>query len=251
MNSQNWKATVDLENKRALITGASKGMGEAITERLTSEGVKIFLTARDEKLLEKLTSDLSVKGADVDFAPADLTDDPQLEMMFARAIEFLGGIDILINNAGIGIKGNVAGMDVADWDRMLAINLRAAFLLSRLAAGEMMRQKSGYIINIGSGASQTPIAGYAGYCATKYGLLGFSESLGLELREHNIKVSIILPGSTATYFGGSSPDDKTMSKPGILRPKDVADSVLYLLKQSDIAWTSVMNLKPLNLKKAR
>jgi 3-oxoacyl-[acyl-carrier protein] reductase len=242
---------VDLENKRALITGASRGMGAAIAERLASEGARVFLTARDERLLEKLISDLSAIGADVDFAPADLRDDLQLERVFARGIEFLGGIDVLVNNAGIGIKGNVASMDVADWDRMFAINLRAAFLLSRLATGEMMRQKSGYIINIGSGASQTPIAGYAGYCASKYGLLGFSESLGLELREHNIKVSIILPGSTATYFGGSSPDDKIMSKPGILRPKDVADSVLYLLKQSDIAWTSVMNLRPLNLKRAQ
>ena len=241
---------MDLKNKRALITGASKGMGAAIARGLVSEGIKIFLTARDEEFLKRLTSELSRQGADVNFALADLADDLQLEKMFARGLEFLGGIDILINNAGIGIKGSVASMDIADWDKMFAVNLRAAFLLARLAAREMMQQKSGCIINVGSGASQTPIAGYAGYCATKYGLLGFSESLGLELREHNIKVSIIMPGSTATYFGGGSPDDKTMSKPGILRPKDVADSVLYLLKQSDIAWTSVMNLRPLNLKKA-
>ena len=226
-------------------------MGAAIAERLASKGIKIFLTARDETSLKRLTSNLSGNGADIDFAHADLADDSQLDRMFAGGLEFLGGIDILINNAGIGINGNVAGMEVADWDRMYAVNLRAAFLLSRLAAREMMRQKSGYIINIGSGASQTPIAGYAGYCATKYGLLGFSESLGLELREQNIKVSIILPGSTATHFGGGSPQDKMTLKPGILRPEDVADSVLYLLKQTDIAWTSVMNLRPLNLKKTR
>lgn len=242
---------MDLKNKKALITGASRGMGAAIAERLASKGIKIFLTARDETSLKRLTSNLSGNGADIDFAHADLADDSQLDRMFAGGLEFLGGIDILINNAGIGINGNVAGMEVADWDRMYAVNLRAAFLLSRLAAREMMRQKSGYIINIGSGASQTPIAGYAGYCATKYGLLGFSESLGLELREQNIKVSIILPGSTATHFGGGSPQDKMTLKPGILRPEDVADSVLYLLKQTDIAWTSVMNLRPLNLKKTR
>ncbi len=242
---------MDLKNKRALITGASKGMGEAIAGALATAGVKIFLTARDGESLKRMKSDLSRKGADVDFAVAELADDLQLERMFASGLKFLGGIDILINNAGIGIKGNVASIDIADWDRMFAVNMRAAFLLSRLAAREMMQQKSGYIINIGSGASQTPIAGYAGYCATKYGLLGFSESLGLELREHNIKVSILMPGSTATHFGGGSPDDKMVSKPGILRPKDVADSVLYLLNQSDIAWTSVMNLRPLNLKKAQ
>jgi short-subunit dehydrogenase len=242
---------MDLKNKRTLITGASKGMGAAIAEKLASEEVKIFLTAREQESLKRLTSNLSQKGADIDFALADLADDLQLERMFTAGIRFLGGIDILVNNAGIGVNSQVADMDVADWDRMFAVNLRAVFLLSKFAAGEMVRQKSGYIINIGSGASQTPIAGYAGYCATKYGLLGFSESLGLELREHNIKVSIIMPGSTATYFGGSSPDDKKASRPGILRPEDVADSVIYLLKQSDIAWTSVMNLRPLSLKKNR
>lgn len=242
---------MNLKNKRVLLTGASRGMGAAIAERLASEGVKIFLTARDEMSLKRLTSNLSRNSADVDFAPADLADDSQLDRMFAGGLEFLGGIDVLINNAGIGINSNVASMDIDDWDMMYAVNLRAVFLLSRLAAREMIQQESGYIINVGSGASQTPIAGYAGYCATKYGLLGFSESLGLELREHNIKVSIILPGSTATHFGGGNPHDKKASKPGILRPEDVADSVLYLLKQTDIAWTSVMNLRPLNLKKNR
>jgi len=132
---------------------------------------------------------------------------------------------------------------------MFAVNLKAPFLLTKLAAPLMIAQKSGFIINIGSGASQTPIANYAAYCATKYGLLGFSESLALELREYNIKVSIILPGSTATYFSGGTPEERLSTKPGILRPEDIADSVLYLLKQSPQAWTSVMNLRPLNLNK--
>jgi len=173
--------------------------------------------------------------------------------LFADAVKFLEGINILINNSGIGIKGNVTDIELSDWEEMYSVNLKAAFMLSQLAAREMIKKQSGHIINIGSGASQTPIAGFAGYCASKYaskyGLLGFSESLGLELREHNVKVSIILPGSTATHFGGVAPENKIAAKPGILRPEDVADSVLYLLKQSDVAWTSVMNLRPLNLKK--
>ena len=238
-----------LKGKKALITGASKGIGRAIAKSLALEGVDLFLTARDGNLLENLKKELSASDVKAGYKTADLASENEVNELFAEAVKFLGDINILINNAGIGIKGNVAEMEISDWEKMYSVNLKAAFMLSRLAVREMIKKQSGYIINIGSGASQTPIAGFAGYCASKYGLLGFSESLGLELREHNIKVSIILPGSTATHFGGASPEDKISSKPGILRPDDVADSVLYLLKQSDIAWTSVMNLRPLNLKK--
>lgn len=240
---------MEIRGKRTLITGASKGIGRAIAKALASEGADLFLTSRDEKLLSELQKELGPTDSKVGFRAADLTSEKQLNKLFSSAIDFLGGIDILINNAGIGIQGNVVDIEISDWEKMYDLNLGAVFLLSRLAAKEMARQQSGYIINIGSGASQTPIAGFAGYCATKYGLLGFSESLGLELREHNIKVSIVLPGSTATYFAGGTPVDKIAAKPGILRPEDIAVSVLYLLNQGGIAWTSVLNLRPLNLKK--
>jgi 3-oxoacyl-[acyl-carrier protein] reductase len=240
-----------LENKKVLITGSSRGIGRAIAETLAAEGAKLFLTARDRDSLRDLRELLSGKGADVGFEAADLADYDRLKGMFIDAIGFLGGIDVLINNAGIGRKGNVADMDIVEWDRMFAVNLRAAFVLSKKAAIEMIKQKSGHIINIGSGASQTPIAGLAGYCATKHGLLGFSESLGLELRQHNIKVSIVMPGSTATHFGDGDPEKKTAAKPGILRPEDVADAVLYLLRQSNIAWTSVMNVRPLDITRGK
>lgn len=240
---------MDLNGKKALITGASRGIGKAIAVALASEGVNLFVTARDEERLKQLKEDLSKSKNDIGYGVADLTSENDIDGMFSLGIEFLNGIDILINNAGIGIKGNVAEIEVSNWEEMYAVNLRAAFMLSRLAAREMIKNRSGFIINIGSGASQTPIAGFAGYCATKYGLLGFSESLGLELRDHNIKVSILLPGSTATHFGGGNPEKRIATKPGILRPEDVANSVIYLLKQSDNAWTSVMNLRPLNIKK--
>lgn len=240
-----------LENKRVLITGSSRGIGRAIAQTLAAEGARLFLTARDEKPLKALKQTLSEAGANVEFGIADLADHDQLKKMFHSATGFLGGIDVLINNAGIGNRINVVDMDVADWDRTFAVNLRAAFILSKMAAVEMMKQRSGHIINIGSGASQTPIAGLAAYCATKHGLLGFSESLGLELRQHNIKVSIVLPGSTATHFGGGDPERKLAAKPGMLRPEDIANAVLYLLKQSSIAWTSVMNVRPLDVTKGK
>ena len=240
-----------LQGNKAIVTGASRGMGLAIAESLASEGVKVFMTARDEVALNRIKSDFLKKGFDVDYAPADLADSVQVEKMFALSLDFLGGLDILINNAGIGLHRPVKDMAVAELDEMLAVNLRAPFILSKLAAPIMISQGSGFIINIGSGASHTPIANLAGYCASKHGLLGFSESLALELRDHGIKVSIVMPGSTATYFGESDPQNKLQSKPGMLRPQDIADSILYLLRQSPNAWTSIMNLRPLNLNKGR
>ena len=235
-----------LQNRKVLITGASKGFGLAVADSLASEGAKLFLTARDDKALKKICVELSDRGADIAFATADFNNPSALSNLFAEALDFLGGLDVLINNAGLGIKKPVADLSASEWDLMFNVNLKAVYILSKLAAAKMIHQKSGHIINIGSGASQTPIANFAAYCASKYGLLGFSESLALELREHNIKVSIILPGSTATHFGGSLPESKLTAQPGLLLPQDIADSVAFLLKQGAGAWTSVMNLRPLH-----
>lgn len=237
---------MDLKGKRALVTGSSRGIGRAIARALAGAGASLYLTGRDSKRLARVKEEVSADGRKIDCAEADLRDKDEVKGLFDSAIKFLGGVDILINNAGLGIKGNVVDMSISDWDLTLSVNLRAPFLLCRLAAAEMIRQKSGHIINIGSGASKTPIAGFASYAASKHGLLGFSESLALELREYNVKVSIILPGSTATHFGGGDPESRIQSKPGILLPEDIANSVLYLLRQDDRAWTSVMNLRPLN-----
>ena len=237
---------MELLGKRALVTGASRGIGLAIAKALATQGVKVFITARDETSLTGAAESLRGSGFEIGLGSADLADSAQTESIFSNATEYLGGIDILINNAGLGIQSPAVDLPLESWERMFAVNLKAPFILSRLAARMMIQQKSGHIINIGSGASQTPIANYAAYCATKHGLLGFSESLALELRQFNIKVSIVLPGSTATFFGGGTPESRLAAKPGILWPEDIADSVLYLLRQRQQAWTSIVNLRPLN-----
>ncbi len=179
---------MSLSGKRALVTGASRGIGRAIAQAFAKAGMRLFLVARDEKDLAKLKAELSEKGTPVDFAAADLSNPILAEEAFEKAIGFLGGIDVLVNNAGANAAGPVADLSLSNWDMIQAVNLRAPYLLSKLAAGRMISQGSGHIINIGSGASQTSIAGNAAYCASKYGLLGFSESLALELRQYGIKV---------------------------------------------------------------
>jgi short-subunit dehydrogenase len=242
---------VELRGRRAIITGASRGIGLAVAKALAADGVRVFLAARGEVDLARAAESIATNGGEAGYLGCDMGDLEQIETMFASAMKSLGGVDILVNNAGFNVKGPAVGLSARDWDRILGVNLRAAFILSKSAADEMIRQGSGYIINIGSGASQTPIANNAAYCASKFGLLGFSESLALELRDKGVKVSIILPGSTATFFGDSTPESKLASMPGMLRAEDVANCVLFLLRQAPQAWTSVMNLRPLNPKRTR
>ena len=236
------QSIVNLDGKKALVTGATSGIGGAIVDVLIAAGVKVIAQGRSVERLEALRQ----KHPHIICEQADFAESDQIEKLAQRVIDNYGGVNILINNAGIGYTENVIDLDIAAFDRLLSINLKAVFILCKILGKVMVRQRDGYIINIGSGASTTPIAGMASYCASKYGLLGFSESLALEMRKSGVKVSIIMPGSTATRFGDSDPETRLKSRPGILLPEDTAAAVMFLLSQPKRAWTSQMNLRPLD-----
>jgi len=231
-----------LGGKRILVTGATAGIGKAIVERSVAEEMRVIASGRNQTRLEELRAQFP----DLSVIKADLSQGNEAVDLANRAIECYNGIDVLINNAGLGIKGNVTELSSGDLDTVLNVNLKAPFILSKIVGKSMSARGDGYIINIGSGASTTPIAGYASYCASKYGLLGFSESLALEMRNSGVEVSIVMPGSTATSFGGSNKDQRLNAKPGILHAEDVVDAVFFLLNQPKHAWTSQMNLRPLD-----
>jgi 3-oxoacyl-[acyl-carrier protein] reductase len=231
-----------LRGKRALITGATGGIGRAIVAAFVETGIKAVASGQNSQKL----AELKKQYPDIVVEQADFGDVDNIANLAHAALKHYGGLDILVNNAGIGISGNVIDMQLRDFESMLNINLKAPFILSKIIGKSMAEAGSSFIINIGSGASYTPIAGMAGYCASKYGLLGFSESLALELRDFGVKVSSIMPGSTATGFGGGDSARRLKDKPGILLPSDIAESVMYLLGQSERAWSSQVNLRPLN-----
>lgn len=240
------KSTIEhLSNKRALVTGATGGMGKAIVKSFIETGIRVVASGPNTRRLDELQQEFP----QVMIEKADFKDSDEVFQLAENSLKHFGGLDILVNNAGIGITKNVVNLELSEYEAMMNINLRSAFILSKIIGRAMASQGSGYIINIGSGASTTPIAGMAAYCASKYGLLGFSESLGLELRVYRVKVSIVMPGSTATRFGGGDPQKRMSSKPGILLAKDVADTVMYLLSQAKRAWSSQVNLRPLDLNK--
>jgi 3-oxoacyl-[acyl-carrier protein] reductase len=217
-------------------------MGEAIVNSFVRAGIRTVAAGKDARRL----ADLKREYPEIVTEAADLSRSSETEKLALNALTHYNGLDVLINNAGVGITKNVLDLELTEYEDMMNINLKAVFILSQIIGRAMIKQGYGHIINIGSGASTTPIAGMAVYCASKHGLLGFSESLGLELRKHGVKVTIIMPGSTATRFGGSDPEKRLKAKPGILLPEDVVDTIMYALNQSERAWSSQINLRPLD-----
>lgn len=181
----------ELSGRRALVTGASGGIGEAIARKFHARGVIVALHGTRVEKLEQLAGEL---GENAHPLPADLADRDAVKTLADRATETLGGVDILVNNAGITRDGLFVRMSDDDWDRVLEVNLTAAFRLARALTHPMMRQRFGRIINMTSVVGVTGNPGQANYCASKAGMIGFSKSLAQEIATRGITVNCIAPG---------------------------------------------------------
>ena len=181
----------DLSGRKALITGASGGIGEAIARTLHAQGAIVGLHGTRVEKLEALASDL---GDRVKLFPADLTSRDAVKALGQRAEADLEGVDILVNNAGITKDGLFVRMSDADWDAVIEVNLTAVFRLTRELTHPMMRRRSGRIINITSVVGVTGNPGQANYCASKAGMIGFTKSLAQEIATRNVTVNCVAPG---------------------------------------------------------
>jgi len=224
-----------LSGKRCLVTGASKGIGRATAELLAAEGARLLLVGRDRDGLAEAAP------RDAEIFPADVTKPDAGERIVAACVERLGGIDVLVNNAGVGLFANVADMSVDDWRQVLQTNLDGVFFCTRAALPEMRRRGSGFIVNISSLAAKNAFAGGAAYCASKAALNHFSEALMQEVRHDNIRVSCVMPGSVATGFGGHQVSDAESWK---LAPEDVARVVVDLISHDARSLPSRVELRP-------
>jgi 3-oxoacyl-[acyl-carrier protein] reductase len=229
-----------LAGKVSLITGASRGIGLALARTLGRLGLKLALCARDRSRLSAAAAELERSGFTVLALPADVTRPTELTALVERAEQSLGPIDVLINNAGIGYFAPVQDMTEAHWDAVLDTNLKAAFLLSRLVAPGMIRRRAGHIVNIASLAGKNAFAGGALYCASKWGLLGFTQSMAEDLRPFGIRVSAVCPGTVATEF--SPHTGKATEK--MLQPEDVAHAVEMILTEAPQSFISEIVLRP-------
>jgi 3-oxoacyl-[acyl-carrier protein] reductase len=231
-----------LANKTAIVTGATKGIGFAIARSLVAAGASVAISARNENEVNNAAGELNESGAGrcVGFV-CDVRDEAQVKSFFANTVSAFGGLDILINNAGIGIFSSVESTSGDDFRAVIETNLCGVFYCCHEAIPLMRQRGGGYIINISSLAGANPHANMAAYNASKFGLNGFSEALMQEVRHDRIKVSYIMPGSVNTEFGG---DEPSAEKSWQLQPEDIARIVMDLVQYPDRALPSRIEIRP-------
>lgn len=188
----------DLKGKTAIITGAGRGIGRAAAIALAKEGVNIGLLGRTLSNLEKVTDELEQYGVNVSGAAADVADMDSVQHAVEHIKSELGPIDILINNAGIAKFGGFLELEPAEWEQIIQVNLMGTYYVTRAVLPEMIERKTGDIINVSSTAGQKGAPVTSAYSASKFGVLGLTESLLMEVRKHNIRVTALTPSTVAT-----------------------------------------------------
>jgi 3-oxoacyl-[acyl-carrier protein] reductase len=220
---------VSLQGKNAIITGAGKGIGRAIAIALANEGVNVGLIARTQTDLDKVESELKADGVKVSLATADVSSNDEVNKAIDKIKSDFGSIDILINNAGIAKFGKFLELDISDWEKIIQVNLMGTYYVTRAVLQTMIDQQSGDIINISSTAGQKGAPVTSAYSASKAGVLGLTESLALEARKHNIRVTALTPSTVATEL--SIENKLTDGNPDkVMQPEDLAELIVAQLK---------------------
>ena len=244
----------------AIITGASSGIGRATAMAFAEKGLKLSLLARSERDLSEVATEVMDRGAsDVRYFVCDVREEAEVNRAIASTLDHFGRIDVLINSAGLSLNGEVDGYSLEDWRTVIDTNLTGTFLTCRGVIPAMKRQDGGQIINISSGAGKNGIKEMAAYCAAKFGVIGFTESLALEVRNRNVRVAVLIPGSVATGFSrvarraGSRDSDNGGSREigYAMTADEVASVIVVMLEQPAQAWMSEVTLRPLNLELRR
>ncbi|GAA0309548.1 glucose 1-dehydrogenase [Kineococcus aurantiacus] len=227
----------DLSGRRALVTGATQGLGRDLAGTLAAAGCDLVVSARDRDGLERLAAQLrSEHGVRVAAVAADLSDAAATETLAASALDAFDGLDVLVNNAGISVPQAVVDVDAATWDRVLAVNLRAPALLGSRVGGAMARAGRGSIVNVSSVAGSLALAEHFSYCASKAALVMATKVLALELGPSGVRANSVSPTVVMTEMGQRVWGEEAKAAPMISRiplgrfaqPGDVSDAVLFL-----------------------
>lgn len=221
---------MELSGKTALVTGAGKGIGLAVAEALAREGVHVALLARDRAALETAAGDLTGRyGVKTLALSADVADRAAVDTAVAQAAQHLGGLDIVVNNAGTAQFGSVLDMDPEDWERMIQVNLLGTYYVTRAALPHMVRQGGGNIVNVASTAGEKGAATASAYAASKAGVIALTEALMPEVRRHDIRVILLNPSTVNTDLAANL-GLRIGAEDHMLQPSDVADVLVSALK---------------------
>ncbi|MDE0317231.1 MAG: SDR family NAD(P)-dependent oxidoreductase [Candidatus Poribacteria bacterium] len=219
----------NLNGKVAVVTGASKGIGKAIAVALADAGAKTVLAARTPQTVEDVAAELKAVGADAIAVPTDVTDIDAVQNLIQCTLDTYQNLDILINNAGSGKFGTVVDFDPSDWDNVINSNLKGVYLCAKYALPHLLAQGGGQIINVLSIAAKVAFPASSAYCAAKAGALALTKVLAAEVRDQNIRVTAVLPGSVETPFWDDIPQHPDFEK--MLKPEHVANAVLSVCQQ--------------------
>jgi 3-oxoacyl-[acyl-carrier protein] reductase len=222
-----------LAGRTALVTGAGRGIGRSIALALAEAGARVFLAARSADQLERVVEEVRRRGGQADFLAADLSRAEGVEAVFGALRRAYATLEVLVNNAGLGISGQLIEFPEESLDTLLAVNVKGLFLCCQQAMRLMVPARRGYIINISSVVGFKGYPNQAAYTASKHAVMGITKSLAVEAQPHGIRVSAILPGGVDTALSEALRPDLDKSK--LLRPEDIAGAVLYLLSLSDTA----------------
>jgi len=231
--------------RTALVTGATHGIGRATAFALGRAGWQVGCCARTADDVDLLLGQLADAGIRAAGRPGDVSEEREVRAVAHQVVEALGPVDALINNAGVLIAKTFEQLTLADWDRTMATNLRSLYLMTREVLPEMRRRRRGTIVNVASLAGRNGFVGGTAYTASKHAVLGFSKSLMLEVRQDDVRVITICPGSVDTGLIHDQPLLKA-DPTRILRPEDVAATIVHVLDLPDHALVSELDIRPTN-----
>lgn len=230
----------------SIVTGASRGIGRGIALRLAKENHDLMLIGRDKTSLSEVKKSVEDFGVNAEIFIGDVSEQSFANETIKKILDKYGKVDHLINNAGIGILKKFVDSSLDEFKKQIDVNLYGVYNFTKAVINYMIENRSGSIINISSLAGKNAFVGGTMYSATKHALMGFTRSLMLEVREFNIRVAAICPGSVDTEF---NPNREIMSpKQNILLPEDVAETVVLILKMPVHALVSEFDIRPTNPK---
>ncbi len=232
---------LELNGKIVWITGSGRGIGRSIALSLAAHGAHVVLSARTISDIEAVAQEITNLGGQALAMPCDVRHADQIRRVVVAVERTHGPIQVLINNAGVAVFNKIVDTSESDWDTMMETNVKGAFLCSQAVLPGMIERKSGHIINMVSVAGRTPYYSNAAYCASKYGLLGFTDVLRMEARKHGICVTALMPGATDTLIWGESGVDNTR----MMLADEIAKAVTAVLLTGESAMMEEVVIRPL------
>ncbi len=233
---------MNLEGSRCVVTGGSTGIGLSTARQLAEAGARVAICARTAETLEAAAVELRETGAEILPIQADIGQEDEVDSLVRAVNDAWGGTDLLVNNAGIGIFGTFLDLDIDDYDRVFAVNVRGLFLCSRAFAPGMVEQGDGVIVNVASLAGKNAFAGGAIYAASKHAVMGMSKSMMLDLRPHGVRVLTVCPGTVYTPFFDRVDQFNPVEEKS-LQADDVAEMILHVVRVSDRATVSEFEIR--------